>query len=73
MINKLNCFAYGIMLYLSTIFYYGYSSSAELNQTLTQSLTIFIASSKLERETFKACEFGQLEEYRKWKRRTFPR
>jgi hypothetical protein len=62
--NRPRLLLYFLLLYLSVGLYFSNCLLAMVNEDTSGALTVLIASIKLEHETFKACESGNLVEYR---------
>lgn len=66
--NKPRLLLYFVMIYLSVGLCFQSYLLSMVNQDLGGALAVLVAANKLEHETFKACESGNLEPYRTKKR-----
>lgn len=57
------------MLYFIVVLFFNNMILHEANNNLSKSLSTIYTDLKVEHETFKACESGELKEYREWKRK----
>lgn len=67
--NKAHCIIHFLMLYCIIGLLFETLTLQIININLSQALDITHRSLRIEHETFKACERGELEAYRTWKRR----